>query len=299
MEKRVLGRTGMNVSVLGFGGSEIGFQNASEETVRTLLNTALDLGLNAIDTAECYPGSEDLIGRAVAHRRNEFHLFTKVGHEHGLSAGEDWSADSITRTIDRSLTRLRTDRVDLVQLHSCGVDVLKRGEAIDALRRARDAGKTRFIGYSGDDAPARWAVESGHFDTLQTSLSIADQQAIDLTLPLARERNMGVIIKRPIANAAWRDRERPKGAYHETYWLRLQDLDYGFTRAAGEEAASTALRFTLSQPGVHTMIVGTQNPTRWAENARLVARGPLDAETLRAIRERWKSVAKPDWVGQV
>lgn len=307
MEHRVLGRTGLSVSVLGFGGSEIGFQGADEATVRALLTSALNAGLNVIDTAECYPNSEDLIGRTVAHRRGDYVLLTKVGHEHGLGKGEDYSEASIARTIDRSLERLRTDHVDVVQLHSCGVEVLERGEAIEALRAARAAGKTRFIGYSGDNEAALWAVRSGAFDTLQTSASVADQWSIEHTLPLAAERGMGVIAKRPIANGAWRDEHEPTGAYQHEYWKRLRALDYPFLSAwnkSGPEAGHHAMRFTLGvtdgkgTPLVHTAIVGTQNPSRWGENAAGLARGMLSATEIGEIRRRWGQVATAEWKGQ-
>lgn len=308
MEQRLFGNTGLRVSVLGFGGSEIGFQGASADTVTRLLNSALDAGLNVIDTAECYANSEELIGAAVGHRRGDYHLFTKVGHEHGWSAGDDWSAASIERTIDRSLKRLRTDRLDLVQLHSCSAAVLAKGEAINALQRAKQAGKARFIGYSGDSDNAVAAVSSGVFDTLQISVSIADQESIERVLPLAIERNMGVIAKRPIANAAWRTHTRPVGAYGEPYWERLTKLKYAFLpgwpgRALDEtamaHAAEHALRFTLSAPGVHTMIVGTTRPDRWPDNARVLAKGTLPKMEYELIRARWKAVAGSDWRGQV
>src|ERR1700709_1238139 len=123
MEKRQLGKTALHVSVLRFGGAEIGFEGAAAETVQTLLNSALDAGLNVIDTAECYEGSEELIGKAVNHRRDSFYLFTKVGHPRGVGS-EDWSTASILESIERSLRRLQTDRLDLIQLHSCSESVL-------------------------------------------------------------------------------------------------------------------------------------------------------------------------------
>src|SRR6266566_498268 len=123
MEKRRLGKTDMDVSVLGFGGSEIGYEQASRETVAQLLNSALDAGLNVIN-------SEELIGNAVSNRRKEFYLFTKCGHPHGFGERADWSKDSILKSIERSLRRLKTDKIDIVQLHSCSEAVLKNGEAI-------------------------------------------------------------------------------------------------------------------------------------------------------------------------
>jgi aryl-alcohol dehydrogenase-like predicted oxidoreductase len=298
MEKRKLGQTGLEVSVLGFGGSEIGYQQVAPETVERLLGSALDAGLNVIDTAECYVESEELIGRAVAHRRRDYYLFTKCGHADSFGQPA-WDKRSLTQSIDRSLQRLRTDYLDLMQLHSCSEELLRQGEVIEVLQRAREQGKTRFIGYSGDSRAALFAVECGAFDTLQTSINIADQEAIELTLPVARERGMGVIAKRPVANAVWKNAARPDDGYVQPYWDRLQKLDYDFLKDDVSEAIGIALRFTLSQQGVHTAIVGTTKPGRWRENAEMLQAGPLPAEQLDKIRSRWKSVAGPDWAGEV
>jgi hypothetical protein len=205
---------------------------------------------------------------------------------------------SLLSSIERSLERLRTDRLDLIQLHSCELSELRKGEAITALERARERGWTRYIGYSGDGEAARFAVECGRFDTLQTSVSIADQEAIERTLPLAVKRGIGVIAKRPIANAAWRYARRPIEPYYQPYWERLRALEYQFLRDA-ERAVSTALRFTLATPGVHTAIVGTKQPDRWPENARLLQAGPLPAAEVEAIRARWRKIAEPSWTGEV
>jgi aryl-alcohol dehydrogenase-like predicted oxidoreductase len=297
MDHRQFGKTDMQVSVLGFGGAEIGFEQASIEDVKRLLASALDAGLNVIDTAECYLASEELIGEAVSHRRSDFHLFTKCGHPQTPGVG-DWRPESLLSSITRSLTRLKTDRVDLVQLHSCSEEDLRKGDVIAALETARERGYTRYIGYSGDSRAARYAVVCGAFDTLQTSVSIADQEAIDMTIPLARDAQMGVIAKRPIANAAWTSSEPPANAYHRPYWERLRKLDYDFLKQDVSTAVSTALRFTLSIPGVHTAIVGTKNPSRWQENAELLKAGPVPESTVEAIRARWRAAAAPDWTGQ-
>ena len=298
MEKRQLGKTDMKVSVLGFGGAEIGFEGATEETVERLLKSALDAGLNVIDTGECYHGSEELIGKTVSDRRADYYLFTKCGHPRGVGS-EDWSPASLLESIERSLRRLKTERLDLIQLHSCSESVLRKGDAIAALQTAREKGYARYLGYSGDSVAARYAVECGAFDALQTSINIADQEAIELTLPLAREKQMGVIAKRPIANAAWKENHKPIESYHHAYWDRLNKLHYQFIRHLPlEESIAHALRFTLSVPGVHTAIVGTTKPERWLENAKVVEAGLLSDAEFAAIRERWEEIAPATWIGQ-
>jgi aryl-alcohol dehydrogenase-like predicted oxidoreductase len=298
MEYRKLGKTDMNVSVLGFGGSEIGYEHASLTTVKKLLNDAIDAGLNMIDTAECYLTSEDLIGEAVGKRRKDYYLFTKCGHESGWSS-PDWRPESLLRSIQRSLKRLKTDHIDLIQLHSCSEAELRKGNVIDTLERARERGYTRYIGYSGDGRAALYAVECGAFDTLQTSVSIADQEALDLFLPLAEKHNIGVIAKRPIANVAWRNGDRPPDdSYGRTYWERLRKLKYEFLHRDLKETVATALCFTLSAPGVHTAIVGTTKPGRFTENAAAVAPGRLPEQLFQSIRARWRAVTQPSWAGQ-
>ncbi|PYJ90423.1 MAG: aldo/keto reductase [Verrucomicrobia bacterium] len=298
MERRQFGKTDMQVSVLGFGGAEIGFEGATEETVARLLKGALDAGLNVIDTGECYEGSEELIGKTVAARRADYYLFTKCGHPRGIGS-EDWSTVSLLESIERSLRRLRTDRLDLIQLHTCSETVLRKGDAIAALQTAREKGYARYLGYSGDGRAARYAVECGAFDTLQTSINIADQEGIDLVLPGAREQQLGVIAKRPVANVAWKESHKPIAAYHHVYWERLNKLRYDFIRDLPmEESVAHALRFTLSVPGVHTAIVGTTKPERWQENARMVEQGALSDAEFAAIRERWEEIAPAGWVGQ-
>ncbi|PYK79810.1 MAG: aldo/keto reductase [Verrucomicrobia bacterium] len=294
MEKRRLGRTNMDVTVLGFGGA--GIAGESLENIGRVLNSALDAGINVIDTAECYEGGEESIGNAISKWRDEFFLFTKCGHPRGIGSA-DWSASSILESIERSLRRLQTDRIDLIQLHGCSEAVLKKGEAISALEKARERGWVRYLGYSGDGHPARFAVESDAFDALQTSISIADQEAISRIAPLTRARNVGLIAKRPLANFAWKTGHKPINSYHHQYYERLRKLNFDFLRN-DEESIAIALRFVLSVPGVHTAIVGTTKPERCQENARLLESRPLPQNEYNAIRERWDVIAPKTWIGQ-
>ncbi|MEC0239598.1 aldo/keto reductase [Paenibacillus dokdonensis] len=295
MEKRSFGKTGMEVSILGFGGSEIGQENDLSK-VEELLNHALDAGLNVIDTAECYGDSEELIGKALSGRRDDFYLFTKCGHATGFEE-EDWDPVMLEKSIDRSLQRLKTDYVDVIHLHSCSEKILRQGAVIEVLQKAKKQGKTRFIGYSGDRTDALYAVQTGLFDSLMISLNIADQEAIELTMPEARERGMGIIAKRPVANVAWTYETLSEKAYPYVYWQRLQELQYEFL-ADHEQAVAAALRFSLTIPGVDTAIVGTQKPGRWSENAKLLQTSSLPEQVYEEIRARWKEVAGDDWVGK-
>jgi aryl-alcohol dehydrogenase-like predicted oxidoreductase len=295
MQLRPFGNTDMQVSPLGFGGSEIGFEGVNDAT--ELLNAALDIGVNVIDSAAAYLRSEELIGAAIGHRRKEYYLFTKCGAVDGFSRS-DWSAHGIRSTIEQSLKSLRTDYLDLIQLHSCSAGTLQQGEAIEALQLAKRDGLVRYIGYSGDGEDAVAAIALGVFDSLQTSVNIADQQPLTLTLPKARERGMAVIAKRPIANAAWRTGQLPTSAYHHTYFRRLETLAYPFLKQPLTESSAIALRFTVFQLGVSTAIVGTTKPARFRENVDALMQGPLEPELLASIAARWAEVGG-DWSGQV
>lgn len=297
MEKRKFGKTDMQVSVLGFGGAEIGYNpNQTQKEVNELLNFALDAGLNVIDTAAAYKTSEELIGKAVAKRRREFYLLTKCGALDAFTRF-DWSKKGVLETIENSLRALKTDYLDIAQLHSCSAEILRQGDCIEGLQRAQEKGYTRYIGYSGDNEDAKYAIELDVFDSLQTSVSIADQSPIDTNIPLAVEKGLGVIAKRPIANAVWRHTEKPADVYHHEYWERIQKLKFEFLKKSLEEATAAALRFTMTIPGVSTMIVGTTKPGRWQENAKYVAEGNLSDEEYEAVRNRWREAADEGWIG--
>ncbi len=278
METRPFGNTGLEVSRLGIGLAEIGMHLPAENQARAsvVLNTALDNGINLLDTAACYGNSEELIGDAVSHRRDEYILATKCGHAAGDETGEAWTGPTVTRSIDRSLRRLKTDHVDIVQLHSCDVEVLEKGDVIRALEDAREAGKTRFISYSGDEEAAAWAVNSGLFATLQTTFNLVDQNARRGLLADARNAGMGIIIKRPIANGIWGG-----GADQPRATLRFDDIsarvaammNEGPVPGAPEDRILLALGFTFAHPQVDTAIVGTTNPEHLLSNIEMVNSG--------------------------
>ena len=171
---------------------------------------------------------------------------------------------------------------------------------IAALQQAREKGYTRYIGYSGDGPAARYAVECGAFDTLQTSVSIADQEAIDLTLPLAREREHGR--DRQAADRQRRlavRRGRPRTPTTSPTGIGCRSSTTSSSEATRRTAAAIALRFTLSLPGVHTAIVGTPEARPMAGERR-PARGRAAARReFEAIRSRWSEVADETWVGQI
>jgi len=272
METVALGSTGIQVTRLGIGLSEIGSTELEISTVEKLLNTSLDAGINFLDTAACYGNSEELVGMTVSHRRSEYTLATKCGHVAGDYKGEEWTAELVTDSIDRSLKLMKTDYIDLVQLHSCKIDVLEQGDVIEALIKARDAGKTRFIGYSGDNEHAQWAVDSGIFATLQTSFSMVDQKARDGLLEAAEAKGMGIIIKRPIGNGVW-GKTSVTSSYHQQYLERSLAMAAVGPVEGAEDPIRMAMGFTFAHPQVHTAIVGTTNPDHLLSNIAMLDKG--------------------------
>jgi aryl-alcohol dehydrogenase-like predicted oxidoreductase len=279
MIRRPLGSTGLEVSVLGFGAGPVGSPELSESQAEALLNGVLDAGINLLDTAPSYGQSEERIGRYLQGRRHQFVLSTKCGY--GVPGVEDWTAPCITQGIELALRRLRTDVLDLVHFHSCPVDVLERPGVVDALRRAVEQGKVRVAAYSGDNAPLQWALHSGAFGSVQTSVNVFDQRVLDRGLPEATRRGMGVIAKRPLGNAPWRFSERPEAPDIATYWdrMRAMGLDTG-----GLDWSELALRFAAFVPGVASCIVGTTRTENLQRNLRALDQGPLPTELVDRIR---------------
>jgi aryl-alcohol dehydrogenase-like predicted oxidoreductase len=289
---RAFGDTGLTVSALGFGGGHIGDPATPEPEVERLLNEVLDAGVTLIDTARGYGASEERIGRHLSGRRSEVVLSTKVGY--GIPGYEDWTGPCVAAGVDEALRLMRTDRIDVVHLHSCPLEVLERGEVIEALEAAVAAGKVRVAAYSGDNEPLEWAVPSGRFGSVQTSINVFDQRVVDRGLAEARGRGLGVIAKRPVANAPWRFAERPSGDYCEEYWTRMQAMGVD---TGGLDWQELALRFTAYLPGVSSCIVGTRNADHLRRNAEIVARGPLPDETVAMLHDAFRRNDR-DWVGQ-
>ena len=282
MEKLTkLGAPDLEVTRHGFGAARIG-DGAPLDQIESLLNSLLDLGITFIDTADCYAESEELIGRFLKNRLGEFVVATKCGCVTGGAQGEPYSRAIIEHSIERSLKRMGLDCIDLVFLHTCSAEVLRSGEATDALLRARDAGKVRYVGYSGDGENALQAISMGVFDALQVTFNVLSQDALDEVLPAAAGAGMGVVAKRPIANARLLSPDSPQ--YHAgPYWdpVRPMLVEEG----AWEDPLECSLRFTLSHPVISSAIIGTTDPAHARENAKRAQAEPLSPQLLDALHD--------------
>lgn len=286
------GRTGLSVSPLGFGAGELGAASLDDREAETLLRAAVDLGVTLIDTARSYGSSEYRIGKFLAPVRDALVLSTKVGY--GVADVPDWTGECVRLGIDQALGRLATDRIDIVHLHSCPIEVLERGDVIAALHDARRAGKLRCAAYSGDNEALAWAAASGQFDSLQLSWNVCDQRAAAV-IERAHHAGLGVIAKRPLANAPWRFADRPAGHEAEPYWIRWRELAIDPGELAWDELAA---RFAAHYPGVSSAIIGTRQVSHLGRGAELVGRGPLPPPIVDAVRARFQAVGA-DWPSRI
>jgi len=308
MEMRRLGQTELQVSCVGFGAAPIGYLDTERAKVRDTLNFLLDEGANVVDTAACYDESEPAIAEAIGHRRDEFVLMSKCGHVCGELTGEAFSPDLIEQSIDRSLKRLKTDRIDVMMLHSCDLDTLKRGEVIEALAKAREKGKIRFAGYSGDNDAAAYAAAHDDIAVVETSVNICDQRNIDTVLPACQQHDVGVIAKRPLANAAWRSAqpsdfyERYASVYQQRLAaMRISPFELGYFGHADVEWPEIALKFTLAFDAVHCAIVGTTSKTNAKADLMAAAKNPLREQVVQKLRDaftRAEQESGETWLGQ-
>ncbi len=300
MEKVKLGKTGLDVTRLGIGLSEIG--TSDQKNVSQLLMAALESGINFFDTSSCYGRSEEFTGKVLSNYRDDIVLASKCGHSSKFNPGlSDWSYEGIKASIERSLKLLNTDRLDLIQIHSCGVEELKKEEMMKALEEAKSSGKVLHIGYSGDNEAALWAAESELFETIQTSFNLVEQKARYKLFKATEENNLGVIAKRPIANAAWRALESPSVSsapsnYAEEYYRRAQVMgDLGKLTDEPEDRILTSMGFVFSFDQVNVSIIGTQNLNHLKSNINMYNQSlPIPKATIEDLCLKFDKVGR-DW----
>jgi aryl-alcohol dehydrogenase-like predicted oxidoreductase len=290
MQKRPFGNTGLEVSVLGFGAGHVGGNDLSEDQAGTLLNRALDLGINLIDSAKGYDQSEARIGRHLSWRRSDFILSTKGGY--GVEGAADWSYDCIVRGVEQAMRTCQTDYLDIFHLHSCPQETLERDDLWQALEFVQEQGWVRVVAYSGENAALAYAMNSGKVGSVQTSVNLFDQHSLLELLPQAP--HLGVIAKRPIGNAPWRFAQRPVGDYAEVYWERWKTMNLEL----GSDPLDLALRFTAFALGVSSSIVGTRDLKHLTHNVDTVKRGPLEGDVSEKLNQMFVQHGK-DWAGQV
>jgi aryl-alcohol dehydrogenase-like predicted oxidoreductase len=291
MIRKTLGRTGLDVTQLGYGSMGIrgpktwGVRVVSEEDADELLNSVLDAGINFIDTAPDYGISEQRIGRYIGSRRNEFYLATKCGcayiqHEDHLEINHVWTKEVLERNIETSLQRLQTDHVDVLQFHGGDAETLQREGLIDALIDFRAQGMIKFIGVSSALPHLPGMIDLGVFDTFQIPYSCLAPQHHDL-ITRAAEAGAGIIIRGGIAQGG-PDAEIQRPALNDVWTQAKLDeiLPHGMNRA------ELILRYTLAHPHCDTTIVGTCDPAHLAENLAAVARGPLPTELYEQVASR-------------
>ena len=298
---RALGRTGADVTILGYGAMELrggprGPEIGDEDAGR-LLNAVLDGGINLIDTSPDYGGSEELIGRCIGRRRDEFFLASKCGCLIELPAGvpppypHDYSPANVRADVEQRLRRLRTDRLDLVQVHmSPSKATLEENHTVETLKTLQDQGKVRFIGMSGILPNLPEHIAMNVFDVFQIPYSAVQREHEDLITQAAATK-AGTLIRGGAARGAaseeknWRTGplSQPSGLGQRNWASSgIEDL----IKDAGLTNMEFMLRFTLSHPGLSSTIVGTANPAHLAANIVTAERGPLPEDLYEEARKR-------------
>lgn len=298
---RTLGRTGLEVTTLGYGAMSLDSRfgrTVAQTEANEVLNALLDAGVNFIDTSPDYGPSEEMVGRAVAGRRNEYVLATKCGCPVQVEPGQQghvYTPANITAAVEQSLKRLQTDHLDIVQFHgSPSRAALDEHGAVEALKDLQRAGKVRFIGMSGTlpNLPAQ--IDLGAFDVFQIPYS-ALQREHEALIATARTAGAGTVIRGGVARGApseekaWDIRRLPEVAEERprTLWetAALDDLLDGASRM------EFMLRFTLSHPDLDTTIVGTANPEHLRQNLDAARKGPLAPDVMAEARRRLDAAA--------
>jgi aryl-alcohol dehydrogenase-like predicted oxidoreductase len=299
--KRPLGRTGLEVTVLGYGAMEL--RGAGPRNPRPLpegeagrvLNAVLDAGINFVDTSIDYGQSEELIGTHIGHRRDEYLLATKAGCPWDPTTlaqappgplPHDFSAGHIRAGVERSLRLLKTDHLDLVQLHmSPSAATIQSEGAIETLKTLQDEGKIRFLG-SSSIIPNIWDhLDLEVFDAFQIPYSALERDHEE-AIAEAHRQGVGVIVRGGVAKGG----PRPDRPGQRKFWDAWDEAKLSELLDAGQSPVELVLRYTLSHPGLSTIIVGTASVDHLADNIAQASKGPLPRDVYLEVTQRLDAV---------
>ena len=314
MQYRTLGRTGIRVSEIGFGawaiggtaeasGMPLGWGHSSDDESLAAIRRARELGVNFFDTADSYGfgRSESLLGIVLSRHRQDIVVATKVGvvRTSGGQLRKDFSKQHIFHAVDGSLKRLRSDYIDLYQLHNPTIDDLHRGHIQEAMERLQDSGKVRFWGVSVSTVDEGLEiVRSGWGHAIQVLYNVLNQAPAGELLPLAKERGFGVIARVPLASGLLTGKYR-EGAVFAADDIRQNVLTQrrltevtqrvdevtSIIGGAARNIAEGALRFVLANDAVASAIPGARN-ARQVETNVAATEGRLPDDVVTKLRSR-------------
>lgn len=297
LPKKVLGKTALQVTRLGYGAMEVrgtriwGGRPASDEEASRILNAVVDAGINFIDTANDYGKSELYIGRYLSKRRGDFFVATKCGCGMTFAGDRDdtphfWDRDHLLRNIADSLLKMQVDYVDLLQLHNPTVALCEEHKCVETLQWLKAQGATRFIGCSSTSPHLGTYIDWGVFDVFQIPYSALERKHENL-ITKAGQAGAGVIIRGGVARG-----EPGAGLGAEDRWAKFEKARLDELRASGESRTAFLLRFTITHPHCHTTIVGTKNPKHLEENLAAVQAGPLPKDTYEEAKRRLDGIGE-------
>ncbi len=294
LPKRKLGRTGLDVTVLGFGAMELRGEGSSRYSrtlapgqARQVLNDVLDAGVNFIDTSIDYGQSEENIGEYISHRRNEYYLASKCGCVVDASSvspenrfTHTFTRKNIVDGVNQSLKRMKTDYLDLVQFHaSPSREVLEREGAIETLLDLKREGKVRFIGSSSILPNLTDHIEMGVFDAFQIPYSGLQGEHEEVIAQAARA-GAGTIIRGGVARGVPGEGRGSEDVWKRWDSIKMDDLLDGMSKM------EFMLRFTITNPDLDTTIVGTSNPAHLQANLAAARKGPLPPSVYAEAKRR-------------
>jgi aryl-alcohol dehydrogenase-like predicted oxidoreductase len=295
LPKRELGRTGIQSTMLGYGAMELRGaprgRDVTEAQAETILHAVLDAGINYIDTSIDYGLSEERIGRYISGRRSEYYLASKCGCQVGAPPAPRgqrnphvFTRDNIIAGVEQSLTRMKTDYLDLVQFHSSpSKQTLEEHGALEAVQELKQAGKVRFIGMSSTLPHLLDHVEMGVFDVFQIPYSAVEREH-ESVISAASEAGSGIVIRGGAAKGAPSEDKQAGTQWDRWQQVKLDDLLEDTT------SMEFILRFTFSHPDMDTNIVGTINPAHLQDNINALLKGPLPPDVYEEAKRRLAAV---------